>query len=1091
VAKVSDKRAKGWQVARLRDMSGGLNLAVAPDLLSENEAAIAEFIDFGQKGTLRPASGRLARFAEAFSGSHVTGGHAYYKKDLTSRLLASAGTKLFADLPHFVHGYDTQQEWETGERTNIDSTSEPGKIKPTDNPSPKAWDTEADFNAGTLNQAVVTPDGNVELALQDSVNLFTPVDLSDLTVWAYSQVEVVQLSAGAVLVAYYHYTGSEYRLRCRVATVASDGTITLGDYAEAANVRPIYIAGCLIDANKVLLVFLDITPNTVKVAVATVSGTTVSLGTPVDVGVTGYHCACAKLDTNKALIAYRGPSTSYPGQARVVTVSGATPSIAGASNFEVDETYSISVCPLDVDKALVCYMNDEETDDGQAVVASVSGTTITWGSRIIFESGALHMYDATACAQLGTDKALVIWLNTARAVKAAVFTVSGTTITVNSAVTLVTYTDAYARHVSAALVAKDKVCAAWRSGDSPYPGLACLLKVSGTTVSANPAVTFKDSSSPVYIRACPVDEGFAVIANTATTETLRVVQPVVRVSPGTWTSDEYDAGETFGKWVLASSVKTVPTNTTVTLEYRAKPLGGEFGAWTTDITSLTDRVLQARATLSTTETNLTPYLDKLEVTWAPPQRWISPAIDVAAVEEWASGKVSHASDVPGQAKLSIETRTSADQLAWSDWVAIDVDGTIMSPQDNYLQVRVGFAYANLKPTMDWLKVLFGDEPNAVQIFDGLTDGVPVNFETFMDICTIWNGVDAPRKYDGETVSLLGGSPPAAKFAVTHQNRLWAFSSQANPSRLWFSDLLDPESWPVLNFIDIQPDDGDHITGAIRMGEVIVITKQHSTWILVGDAKENYAVIRRHASIGALSHRSLCLLPTGHLAFVADDGVWMTDLAEFANITERLRPYWDELNHRRLSTAASAYDQHRLYVAVPYGASIRPNRVIVLDLLRKAFEIRPTWNVSCWVHFREQGLQKLLAMDSTQGQAWYVDGPTEDGAVIPARWESKAFNFKAPEQQKRIGRVWLTGLPDGVAGEVDVRFRRDVGSDLTDPVTVSFPATTETHLAVIYPSQVGVALAKNLSVHLEWKTLAARTQVHSIAFEYLVLGLKEE
>jgi hypothetical protein len=56
---------------------------------------------------------------------------------------------------------------------------------------------------------------------------------------------------------------------------------------------------------------------------------------------------------------------------------------------------------------------------------------------------------------------------------------------------------------------------------------------------------------------------------------------------------------------------------------------------------------------------------------------------------------------------------------------------------------------------------------------GLDVSAVVRFATFGNYCIFVNGVDAPLKYDGTTVTALGGTPPATAFkAHVHKGRVW-------------------------------------------------------------------------------------------------------------------------------------------------------------------------------------------------------------------------------------------------------------------------------------------------------------------------------
>ena len=105
---------------------------------------------------------------------------------------------------------------------------------------------------------------------------------------------------------------------------------------------------------------------------------------------------------------------------------------------------------------------------------------------------------------------------------------------------------------------------------------------------------------------------------------------------------------------------------------------------------------------------------------------------------------------------------------------------------------------------------------------GLEDSKHPCFEMFkgtnaseMLVMTTTSTVDVPQKMVSTgTVSNLAGSPPQFAIMARHQNRLWAAGVASAPSRLYYSESLDPETWSGggSGSIDIDPGDGDRITG---------------------------------------------------------------------------------------------------------------------------------------------------------------------------------------------------------------------------------------------------------------------------------------
>ena len=81
---------------------------------------------------------------------------------------------------------------------------------------------------------------------------------------------------------------------------------------------------------------------------------------------------------------------------------------------------------------------------------------------------------------------------------------------------------------------------------------------------------------------------------------------------------------------------------------------------------------------------------------------------------------------------------------------------------------------------------------------GLDAGAKVFFATINDLCIMGNGVDAPLKYDGSTVSNLGGSPPNHGFKPhVHKNRVW-FIDRQDKLKAFYCGLNAPEDWTTPN-----------------------------------------------------------------------------------------------------------------------------------------------------------------------------------------------------------------------------------------------------------------------------------------------------
>ena len=132
--------------------------------------------------------------------------------------------------------------------------------------------------------------------------------------------------------------------------------------------------------------------NSGRARVGTVSGTSISFGTEntwvsddvADVGIT--------YDSNaqKVVVVYRDSSNSSKGTARVGTVSGTSISFGSASAFSSGRADLLSPSAItydsDAQKVIVGYQDDANSDYGTGVVGTVSGTSISFGTPVVFRS---------------------------------------------------------------------------------------------------------------------------------------------------------------------------------------------------------------------------------------------------------------------------------------------------------------------------------------------------------------------------------------------------------------------------------------------------------------------------------------------------------------------------------------------------------------------------------------------------------------------------------------------------------------------------------------------------------------------------------
>jgi hypothetical protein len=230
--------------------------------------------------------------------------------------------------------------------------------------------------------------------------------------------------------------------------------------------------------------------------VGTVSGTSISFGTPVvfNSANTGYSGATYDENAQKTIISYSNVTDSDKATARVGTVSGTSISFGTATAMATAwSTYIKGLYDPDSQKLVFGWRN-ESNGDGQSAVGTVSGTSISFGSVATFDSGSVT--DVALGYDTGNQKVVVAYRDSSGSSdgKAVVGTVSGTSISFGSSTTFSTG-NAQQMNTVGYDPNSGKVLIAYKDGDVSNYGHGIVGTVSGTSISFGTATVFESANS--------------------------------------------------------------------------------------------------------------------------------------------------------------------------------------------------------------------------------------------------------------------------------------------------------------------------------------------------------------------------------------------------------------------------------------------------------------------------------------------------------------------------------------------------------------------------------------------------------------------
>jgi len=291
--------------------------------------------------------------------------------------------------------------------------------------------------SGTLTDGtpvVVNSDGTVSATSSSvSTSIGTTVEFYSGT--GFRACSGYDSTNNKIIVAYDDNDNSSYGT-ARVGTIdPSDNSISFGTAAVFESASVITEQGGIahdVTNNKIVIVYRDVgNSNYGTAVVGTVSGTTISFGTPVVFSSSNQTLEMRisySTTASKFLIAYRDNGDSNKGKAVVATVSGTSISFGSVTQFEAGATTNVgNVYVPTEDKFFIAYRDGGDSNTSKALMATVSGTSVTFGSTANFETNVASFI--TPVYDSKNDKVVLIYRTSTDGGRARVASIDGNTIT--------------------------------------------------------------------------------------------------------------------------------------------------------------------------------------------------------------------------------------------------------------------------------------------------------------------------------------------------------------------------------------------------------------------------------------------------------------------------------------------------------------------------------------------------------------------------------------------------------------------------------------------------------------------------------------
>ncbi len=294
-------------------------------------------------------------------------------------------------------------------------------------------------------------------------------------------------------------------------------------------------------------------------------------------------------------------------------------------------------------------------------------------------------------------------------------------------------------------------------------------------------------------------------------------------------------------------------------------------------------------------------------------------------------------------------------------------------------------------------------------------GDSIHSTTFAKKEMFFNGVNAPRQWNGSAFSAIANAPDTGKFPAVYQQRLYVFSTDGF---LHYSDVINAtgdgfttDEWSNRG---INPNDGQACKGMVRHRSRLVLFKEESIYRFDG-SNEPEPII----NIGTHSEKGFVQTDTS-LFFHHPSGIYQMGLGDPVVISRAVEKYLEGMNHSNWSKVVAGKDNSNIYfwigdvtiknpVEWDYNQSYE-NVVLVYNFELQRWSVWTGWQISAFLRNIDNGEQFFGTED---GEIFQIDRMVfnDNGDKIDFQIMWHPFSYGVPYLSKTISDIYLDSKGD--------------------------------------------------------------------------------
>lgn len=280
----------------------------------------------------------------------------------------------------------------------------------------------------------------------------------------------------------------------------------------------------------------------------------------------------------------------------------------------------------------------------------------------------------------------------------------------------------------------------------------------------------------------------------------------------------------------------------------------------------------------------------------------------------------------------------------------------------------------------------------------LTNGKRMFSETANDYFFGFNSGAEVVDYDGTTVTKNRATVPLGYYPNWFHNYLFVGKTDANPNRLFWSNLGDPTTFNGANFVDINPGDSDQITGLGRLQDEMFVFKQNTIWSITGWSGTTFSsttILTQNTNARLLGYGCVApdsIISTGNdlyfFSFLGNSPV-IRSLKKTINavtlgggvVSGDIKATMDTINQSQLGKISGTFDGRYVYYAIPTGSSTTNNKILALDTWHTAYDRTRRLNIYPWTTMTGKNVQDFTISTISGKAIPYFSDTTATGLVF--------------------------------------------------------------------------------------------------------------